>query len=140
MKLNDRFSVAGVQYSDYQKIKPNLIKIGTKVIAKLEPNNPHDKLAIALYIGQHRIGYVPKGNLKMALHRQRAFGVKFDFKIVAINKNNPTWGLFTVEVTGDKDPNVELTKESGSIPFNSSKAMTVTDHGDSDDLDPAYNY
>lgn len=101
MKIKDRFSVAGVQYSDYQKIK-GPVKVGTVLRAMREPKNPHDALAIALYYGAHRIGYIPKGNLKATIMKHKEAGVSFKFVLTSINKQNPTWGLFTVEVTGDK--------------------------------------
>lgn len=101
MQIKDRFSVAGVQYSDYQKIK-GPVKIGTVLRAMREPKNPHDPKAIALYYGAHRIGYVPNGNMKTTIIKHKQAGVNFKFVLTSVNKQNPTWGLFTVEVTGDK--------------------------------------
>ncbi len=101
MKIKDRFSVAGVQYSDYQKIK-GPVKVGTVLRAMREPKNPYDASAIALYYEAHRIGYIPKGNLKSTIIKHKEAGVNFKFVLTSVNKQNPTWGLFTVEVTGDK--------------------------------------
>lgn len=120
MKIKDRFSVAGVQYSDYQKIK-GPIKVGTVLRAMREPKNPHDASAIALYYGAHRIGYIPKGNLKSTIIKHKEAGVSFKFVLTSINKQNPTWGLFTVEVTGDKSfedaLGIKNTSGDDNVPF-----------------------
>ena len=91
-----RFSLAGVQYSDYQLCAG--LKAGSPVTFTWERSNPYDDMAIRVDYHGTKIGYVPKGPNQDLLHEQREDGIKITGRVIAFNKNNPTWHLITVAV------------------------------------------
>lgn len=96
-----RFSIAGVQYSDYNKVESQL-KPGVSLTLKREPSNRFDSKAIAILYKGVRIGYVPKGESQNILYgwRDKLNCSEIDVTLVTVNKNNPTWGMYTVECVG----------------------------------------
>ncbi len=53
------FALAGFPFWE-GPIVFNELKVGTKLTLCAEPENKHDALAIAIYYGDTKIGYVPK--------------------------------------------------------------------------------
>ncbi|MCL2526594.1 MAG: HIRAN domain-containing protein [Coriobacteriia bacterium] len=51
-------NIAGFTYHDGAEVFDEL-KVGKKLSLKLEPDNPFDSRAVAVYAGKLRIGYVP---------------------------------------------------------------------------------
>lgn len=91
-----RDSLAGVQYSDYQRVKG--MKAGDKLTLRWEMSNPVDPKAIAVYHGKYRIGYIKAGDTTH-LHKYRVNGIKCNAELVAFNHTNPTWQMLTIRVT-----------------------------------------
>lgn len=64
-KYTTYFHVAGTQYHDFDLAKKHrLIKEHSSYSWKREPNNRHDKNAIAIYINDYKVGYVPSFEAK----------------------------------------------------------------------------
>ncbi len=55
------FIVAGVKFHQKAFTEAN-VKLGDKIELKPEPTNLYDSNAIAVYKGEHHIGYVPRTN------------------------------------------------------------------------------
>lgn len=55
------FSVAGFSYYEGVMVF-NKLKIGTELELKAEPDNKYDPLAVAIYSGSHKLGYVPRSS------------------------------------------------------------------------------
>jgi hypothetical protein len=95
-----RFSVAGVQYSDYQCVLG--LKPGRKVSLVWERSNPFDNMAIRLDVNGVKIGYVPRSSFQVRLHELRCAHVRLYGTVVAYNKTNPTWSMITVAVSKER--------------------------------------
>lgn len=63
----DRFFVAGFQYHEGPGLLDR-IKVGERLVLRREPFNPHDRRAVAVHLGEHRIGYVPKARNAVVSH------------------------------------------------------------------------
>jgi hypothetical protein len=96
-----RFPIAGVAYGDYQLCLG--LTAGSKVNLFWERGNPHDPYAIRIEYKGCKLGYVPKNqpsntfDYQNHLHKYRDKGIKVYAELSAVNKNNPTWGMFTVK-------------------------------------------
>lgn len=86
--------VAGLQYSDYQRVN---IKAGDAVELRRETSNPADTNAIAVYIHGTRCGFIkrPQNQRLIGLKRD---GAKFEASVVSFNKNNPSWQALVISV------------------------------------------
>ncbi len=51
--------IAGFTYYDGLEVIDQLT-LGTVVVLKSEPENPHDPYAVAVYFGETKLGYVPQ--------------------------------------------------------------------------------
>ena len=89
-----RFNVAGVQYSDYQKLSN--YRTPTPVKFFWERHNKYDDKAIRIEYEGVKIGYVPRGSIQNELHELRENKISVEGILTAYNKNNPSWYLFTV--------------------------------------------
>lgn len=103
-RLGNRISIAGVQYSDYQKIDKKL-KLG-KILALVgEPSNPFDCCAIRVEADGIHIGYIPKHSIEQSYiweaHRK---GRKVIAILTAINRTNPTWSWYSIEIKVSECP------------------------------------
>ncbi len=105
-----RFSLAGVQYSDYQICVG--LRAGAKVTLTWERSNKFDDLAIRVDYCGKRIGYVPKGEFQDLLHELRESKTKVQAKVVAFNRNNPTWHMITVAIEA-----VQKQKQEADVRF-----------------------
>ncbi len=104
--IKRRFNIAGVQYSDYQAAK---LKLGMTLVLEHEEDNEFDRNAITVSAGKVRIGYVPKQinkdlNTITSLETNQELlglidkGWKCKARLTSINKQNPTWMMFVMEV------------------------------------------
>ncbi len=55
----DDFFISGLRYYDAIMVWEEL-KIGIKLRLELEPDNLHDEWAVAIYLGEHQLGYIPR--------------------------------------------------------------------------------
>ncbi len=55
----DDFFISGLRYYDAIMVWEQL-KIGTRLRLEQEPNNPHDEWAVAIYLGEYHLGYIPR--------------------------------------------------------------------------------
>jgi hypothetical protein len=60
----DHFPVAGFQYHDGPRVERTL-RVGQVLRLAREPQNPYDELAIAIYAGSAKLGYVPRDSNAM---------------------------------------------------------------------------
>ncbi len=51
--------VAGFQYYEGEKVWKSL-SAGTRLTLKREPENPYDEMAVAVYSGSRKLGYLPR--------------------------------------------------------------------------------
>lgn len=97
--IEGRINLAGVQYSDYQKLSSKVLKPGLVLALIGEPNNPFDKLAIRVEYAGYRLGYIPRQTIHQSeiwnAHRR---GCKCIAVLTAFNKTNPTWAMITIQV------------------------------------------
>jgi len=60
------FYVAGTLYHDFDIVKrKRLVKDKSTYSMKREPDNRHDPNAIAVYINEYKVGYVPRNDAKV---------------------------------------------------------------------------
>ena len=97
-----RFLVAGVCFHDYLKMK---LQPGDKLDIFGEPTNKHDKEAISLRNGSHKLGYVPAqiDNHKNKMWQLHNEGYRMKAFVVTVNPSNPTHTMFCVKVCTDRD-------------------------------------
>lgn len=100
LKEHSRFTVAGLQYYDYQLLGSKL-KAGAICKFVWEPRNKYDKNAIRIDVAGVKIGYVPAGKTH-EYHQLRVQGRKIRASIAAVNKTNPTWYMVTVKVEAEE--------------------------------------
>lgn len=55
----ERFNIAGFTYYD-GAAKLKKLKIGKKLTLKLEEDNKYDPMAVAIYLKDSKIGYIPR--------------------------------------------------------------------------------
>ena len=97
--IEGRVNLAGVQFSDYQRLSASVLK--PSLILKLvwERNNPHDNKAIRVEHAGISLGYIPRNTIHQSeLHNAHKNGYKCIAVLTAFNKNNPTWCMITVQV------------------------------------------
>lgn len=108
-QLGDRFAVAGIQYSDYQRVQRK-IKLGDQVRFIGEPRNPFDRMAIRIEYKETRIGYVPRGtNIQKFLWHTHNKG--------AIIIGVVTFITESTLVIGALAKNLTVTKEQSEVLF-----------------------
>ena len=57
----EHFNIAGFSYYEGAMVF-NKLSIGTELQLVPEPENPFDKNAVALYLGESKLGFIPRGN------------------------------------------------------------------------------
>lgn len=94
----ERICLAGVTYSDYNKVWRS-VKAGAVLQLVGEPYNPHDNYAIRVEYKGTKIGYIPtRTALQTECWRAHREGSKIVAVLVAVNRTNPTWSMFVVQV------------------------------------------
>jgi len=92
----NQFYVAGFQFY----YGPELIgkmKVGQELVLRAEPENPHDHYAVELWLGEYKIGHVPRTENK---HISRLLRQNFPMvsRIKAIYPDQPTWEQVEIAV------------------------------------------
>lgn len=98
--LLEHFYVAGYSYYDGGLIE-NKLKKGAALQMTREPDNPHDKKAISLWLGETMIGYVPK-HKNTTLTKLMDQGVEMTTIIKEFDPGAHVWNMLFVEVKTDK--------------------------------------
>lgn len=57
--MPNRYSIVGSQHAGVSKTHMDGLKVGTRAVLLREPDNEHDKNAVAIYVDGTRVGYVP---------------------------------------------------------------------------------
>lgn len=60
--MPNRYSIVGSEHAGVSKTHMDGLKVGTPAVLLREPDNEHDRNAVAVYIDGTRVGYVPKKN------------------------------------------------------------------------------
>ena len=85
------FYIAGFQYWDGAFALPDL-KAGTTLTFKAERDNPHDSNAMALFFGDAKLGYVPKGlNEVYSIMCFYGHASAFECRILQVAPENDPW-------------------------------------------------
>ena len=95
--LLNRFHIAGFCYHEGLSIVADL-SVGQELQLRAEPDNPHDRYAVALQVGDRMLGYVPRTDNRhlSRLLRQNA---PLYARVVDVRPNENTWRMVRVEVT-----------------------------------------
>lgn len=92
--FGDRFYVAGLAFSDYQRSK---VKVGDVVHLVGEPNNRWDSNAVRVQDKQgFKLGYIPR-TLTKPFWDAHDEGRKLIAVVTSINKTNPTWNMICIQ-------------------------------------------
>lgn len=91
------FTIAGYQYYDGPRVHESLY-VGAELHLCAEPDNPHDPLAIAILLGDDKLGYVPR-YCNRHLSQLLQDGVALHCTVGQVNPLGPVWELVRVHVT-----------------------------------------
>lgn len=96
------FHIRGFQYWDGALIIDKL-KVGSKLKLRIEPDNPHDPHAVAIYCGSSKLGYVP-AEINVTLSLMLFYGHKgvFEARVLQVNQEAEPWkqvrlGIFVAD-------------------------------------------
>ncbi|WP_372776537.1 HIRAN domain-containing protein [Mangrovibacterium sp.] len=79
------FSVAGFSYYDGVLVF-NRLKIGTELELKAEPDNKYDPMAVAIYYGPYKLGFVPRSaNYSLAKILTAGYNI-FETRVQFVNE------------------------------------------------------
>lgn len=105
------FHIAGFAYYDGLDVIEDL-KLGQTVELVVEPDNPHDPEAVAIYYGQSKLGYIPQGkNTLFSTFLYFGHRELFEARIQMVNLENHPERQFRVVV---KIKDVRNTKNENS--------------------------
>lgn len=90
-----RCSVAGLQYHDYQRIV-DPIQADDPVELRYEPSNAYSRNAVAVYVHDTKIGYVPESVSPKLVAARNNF--RWRARVVSFNPTNPTWHMCTIQI------------------------------------------
>ena len=79
------FNLAGFMYYDGVEVF-NELKIGTELRFVPEPENRHDEYAVAIYLNDTKLGFVPRGENKII---SKLLHIGHDVFTVKINRLSP---------------------------------------------------
>lgn len=101
--MKTRINLAGVQYSDYNKLEEKSIlseikKPSGKLQLFHDKKNAYDKEALMVKLVGVKIGYIPKGPIKDSMWKAKRAGRKPKIALVGYHKTNPTWSMLTLEI------------------------------------------
>lgn len=97
------FHIAGFQHWDGALVFDKL-KVGTELTLDPEPDNPHDPSAIAIRLGNVKLGFVPaKQNGELALLAHYGHAGIFECRVLQANPEADPWeqvrvGIFVKDV------------------------------------------
>ena len=86
--------VAGLQYGDAAECH---FTVAQALQLKRESDNVYDKYAVAIYVEEKRVGYIPKENARI-LAALLDNGVKLDAEVRYFDKKKPIWDRLWVGV------------------------------------------
>lgn len=89
--IADRFHIAGLAYHEAALVLSEL-KIGDELDMVLEPDNPYDSNAVALYFKDVMLGYIPRDR-NQTIAQLTYFGHTdvFDARVVNIKLDAPSY-------------------------------------------------
>lgn len=97
--IEGRINLAGVQWSDYQRLQPRIFKAGLVLKLVGEPSNLHDKRAIRVEYAGYSLGYIPRATIHQSeLWNAYERGFKCIAVLTSFNKTNPIWCMITVQL------------------------------------------
>jgi hypothetical protein len=88
--------IAGFAYHDGPGMVEQL-RAGVRLDVKEEFNNPHDRHAVALYLGSCHLGYVPRAENRH-LARLIRQGARLESRILAVHPDHDAWDKVRVEI------------------------------------------
>jgi len=92
--------IRGLRYYDYPKVHRKLKK-GTLVDLRRELDNPHDRYAIEVWFGEHKLGYLPRAENKTLSHLLD-LGLTFETQIRYVDPDKKNvWDGVYVKVFGE---------------------------------------
>lgn len=96
------FEVSGFQYWDGATVFSSL-EPGTTVKLVAEPENPHDPSAVAIYLGETKLGYVPANmNEHLSIMLFYGHGSSFEARVLKADPEADPWkqvrvGIYVVD-------------------------------------------
>jgi len=81
----DHFYVAGFTYNEGTIVFSEL-EIGTPLKLEVEPVNPHDSGAVAIYYNEHKIGYIPSDSNYSFSKLLKCGQNPFDVRVMSVDK------------------------------------------------------
>lgn len=95
----DSFHIRGFQYWDGAFVLAEL-KPGDKLSLCPEPDNPYDAQAIAIYLGDTKLGYVPREeNETLATMFYFGHGDAFEAHVLQVDREAAPWNQVLVAIT-----------------------------------------
>ncbi len=91
-----RLPLAGFQHHSAPRLWP-LLDQGLRLRLRREPGNPHDPNAIALYLGDHKLGYIPRER-NAPLAGMLDWGMSLTAAIVDLRESEDPWQRVEIEV------------------------------------------
>jgi len=91
----ERFHVAGFRYYDGPRLVAQL-RPGDRLLLRAEPENPHDARAVEVYLGQDKLGYVPRRR-NATLSRLLAQGAHVEGCVRAVDLDAEPWRMVEAE-------------------------------------------
>jgi HIRAN domain. len=90
MKVNlDNFHIAGFGFWDGCEAFEHL-KIGTRLDLAREADNPFDPYAVAIYYGEYKLGFIPRGsNHDISKYLDMGLGDIYEVRITRITPDVP---------------------------------------------------
>lgn len=82
MIVSQEFRLAGIQFHHGLRLYQSM-RVGDTLTMRHEPENPYDKNAIAVYLGEDQIGYVEKGVNEDLLRVLRNYGPSSTVLVIA---------------------------------------------------------
>lgn len=93
----DTFMVAGFRYYDGPSLLSLLVP-GARLELRAEPTNPYDKLAVEVFWGGRKLGYVPRDR-NLYLSPMLRAGLPLTCQIVAVRPRAVPWEAVEAAIT-----------------------------------------
>jgi hypothetical protein len=76
--------IAGIYYRNRGEVETALTRLdhGSPLVLKREPHNPHDDLAVAVFAGGSKLGYIPRSsNMEVAWSLDKGLTVRASYVV-----------------------------------------------------------